>query len=243
MVRSGFAELPGSRVPAVSSDLGVFMRKLPLVLLVALAGTASGQPGADAPYPPPPPDPQPYPQPPPQQPPPPQPYAQPVPYQPGGYMPVQLSRDDAELLQRGEITEGAHFGGAAASIFLGFGLGQAIQGRYGDTGWIFTVGEAASFVALMIGVTQMVEDCFDTIDDNCNESRGEGLFIGGLVGFFAFRIWEVVDAFGGPSKHNRKVRELRMRLGMPVPMYTKRVMPYVNRTRDSGATAGLVFRF
>ena len=220
------------------------MRKLPLVLLAAIAGTASAQPGASdpPPYPPPPEETQP--------PPPPQPYPQPVPqplpppgYAPGGLVPVQLTVDEHQLLQQGEISDGAHIGGAVAAVFVGFGIGQAVQGRYGETGWIFTVGEIASFTALVIGLSQALDNCFDNIDGNCDDGRGEGLMIGGLVGLLAFRVWEVVDAFGGPPKHNRKVRELRMRLGMPMPMYTHRVVPYVNKTRDNGATAGVVFRF
>lgn len=212
------------------------MRKLAL-LVVLISSSAAAQPGADAPYPEPPPvqqPPQPYP------PPQPQPYQQPP---PAGYaVPVQLTPDQLELLQKGEISDGQHIGGAAASVFLGFGVGQAVQGRYGETGWIFTVGEIASITALFVGVGQALDDCFNT-NESCNDNKGEGLIIGGLVGLLVFRVWEVVDAFGGPPKHNRKVRELKMRLGMPVPMYTQRVVPYVNRTRDSGATAGLVFNF
>ncbi len=220
------------------------MRKLPLVLLVLLIGshTVLAQPGADAdaPYPPPPPPaPQPYPQPMP----PPQPYGQPPPgYQPGGYAPVQLTPHEHELLQKGEITDGQHIAGAAASIFVGFGIGQAVQGRYGETGWIFTVGEIASITALFVGVAQAFDGCGFEDSGTC-DNGGEELIIGGLIGLFAFRIWEVVDAFGGPPKHNRKVRELKMRLGIPQPMYTHRIVPFVNRTRDSGATAGIRFHF
>lgn len=216
------------------------MRKLPLVLLVVVFGSqAAAQPGADdAPYPAPPPVQQPPPQPYPQ------PYAPPQPppgYAQGGFMPVQLTPDQVELLQKGEISDGQHVGGAVASLFFGFGIGQAVQGRYGETGWIFTVGEVASFTAMMVGLFQAFDDC--AFNESCNNDRGSGLIVGGLVGLLVFRVWEVVDAFGGPPKHNRKVRELKMRLGMPVPMYTQRVVPYVNRTRDSGATAGVVFRF
>lgn len=221
------------------------MRKLPLALLVVgVSGSALAQPGVSdpadpSPYPPPPPPPQPYAQPQPYQPPPPpQGYAPP----PQTYLPVQLTPAEHQLLQRGEISDGAHVGGAVASLFFGFGVGQAVQGRYGDTGWIFTIGEVASLTALIVGIGQTFEDCFE-IDNTCNDDRGEGLMIGGLIGLIAFRVWEVADAFGGPSSHNRKVRELRMRLGMPQPMFTKRVLPYVNRTRDQGATAGVVFRF
>jgi hypothetical protein len=217
------------------------MRKLlPLALLV-VSGTAAAQPGADdAPYPPPPPGPAPAPAPPPQ---PYQPYSPPPPAYGPGFVPVQISAADAEILQKGEISDGAHIGGGLASVFLGFGIGQAVQGRYGETGWIFTVGEIASFTAMMVGVVQALDDCFGP-DESCSDNnRGDGLIIGGLIGFVAFRVWEVVDAFGGPPKHNAKVRELRMKLGMPMPMYTQRVTPYINRTRDNGAAAGLVFRF
>jgi len=157
-------------------------------------------------------------------------------------MQVQLSRDDAELLQRGEISDGQHVGGGVVSLFVGFGIGQAVQGRYGETGWIFTVGEIASCTALFIGLNK-VFDTFDDSNDSADTGGGGGLILGGLVGLLVFRVWEVVDAFGGPSKHNRKVRDLKMRLGMPVPMYTQRLAPFINRTRDNGATAGVMFRF
>ena len=239
----GVRTIPDARVEPVTSTAGVPMRKLAL-LVVLIGSNAAAQPGADAPYPePPPPAPvQPA------QPPPPQPYGQPPPgyvpggYVPGGMVPLQLTPDQVELLQKGEISDGQHVGGAFVSVFLGFGIGQAVQGRYGETGWIFTVGEIASFTALTVGLVQAIGDC-SSLDEFCEGSRGDGLIIGGLVGLLVFRVWEVVDAFGGPPKHNRKVRELKMRLGMPMPMYTQRVTPYVNRTRDSGATAGLVFRF
>jgi hypothetical protein len=224
------------------------MRKIPLalLLLVFAAGGAFAQPGPDpAPYPPQP-YPEPLPQPQPQQPPqgygpPPQGgYAPP----PQNYMPVQLSADDAAILQQGEISDGAHIGGAVASLFFGFGIGQAVQGRYSETGWIFTLGEAASFAALIYGVTQAFNDCFDIDNTSCDDGNNSGgVFIaGGLIGILVFRVWEVVDAFGGPPKHNQRVRNIKMRLGMPIPMYTK-MSPYMNRTRDGGGTAGLTFRF
>ena len=33
--------------------------------------------------------------------------------------------------------------------------------------------------------------------DNCDHSDGPPLMIAGLIGFTVFRIWEIVDAFGG----------------------------------------------
>jgi hypothetical protein len=217
-----------------------------LVLVMFLVGGALAQPGAE-----PAPDPSPYP-PPPAEPPPHQPYpAQPPPppgYAPGyappahQYIPVQLSIDDQRLLAQGEISDGQHVAGAALAIFFGFGVGQAVQGRWSETGWIFAVGEAASIAAIIVGLVRMVDDCFGS-DRSCNNSDGEILFVGGLISFSVLRIWEIVDSIAGPPKHNQRVRDLRMRLGMPMPIYT-RVMPYVAPARDGGGgVAGLTLRF
>lgn len=203
-----------------------------LFVLTVLQGAALAQPGqtpAPAPYPPPM-QPQPY----------------PYPYAPYPYgAPVQLTAEEQELLSQGEISDGQHIGGGLVSLMFGFGVGQAVQGRYGDTGWIFTLGEAASMTAILVGMVQAF-DCVDEFEDaSCDSSDSAGfLFVGGLIGLGVFRIWEIVDAFSGPTRHNAKVRALRMRLGIPQPMYTK-VMPYVapSLSRDGGGTAGLTLRF
>ena len=198
------------------------------------------------------PPPQPQPQPQPQQGYPQQgdPYGQP--YQPGVAYPsqpvmqTQLTVDEQWLLERGFISQGEHIGGGLAAMFLGFGIGQAIQGRWGDKGWIFTVGEAASIVGVFYGVAQAF-DCDGRYNDgyyeeNCGDD-GFGIFIVSMLAFSVFRVWETVDAFAAPPSHNRKVRMLRARLGMPVPMYT--MTPYVAPARgnDGGGTAGVTFRF
>lgn len=222
-------------------------------VLVVFVGAAQAQPGQVQPPPVQPPPVQPYPgqepypaQPPPYpaQPPPgqPQPYpAQPPPY---AYPPIQLTPEEHEMLMAGEISDGQHIVGVVASLGFGFGVGQAVQGRYSDTGWIFTVGELASITALMVGVFRAFDDCLE-LDDSCNDGNSDGvpLIVAGAIGLTVFRIWEIVDAIGGPSKHNARVRELRMRLGIPQPMYTK-ITPYVVPSRDGGGgTAGLSFRF
>ncbi len=212
-------------------------------LLLAIGGAvANAQPGQTPPiepYPPPPTSP--YPEPPPQAYPPQQPYV-PAPHQYQPPMQVQLTADEQELLQQGEISEGAHIGGGLLSLVMGFGLGQAVQGRWDETGWIFTLGEAASIAAIMVGASKSFDDCF-VGDERCNDSEGETYLVAGVVGFLVFRTWEIVDAFGGPGKHNRRVRDLRMRLGGPQPMYTRQLTPYLNKTRDGGGTAGVSFRF
>jgi hypothetical protein len=160
---------------------------------------------------------------------------QPQPPPPYGYQPVavQLTAGEHELLQRGEISDSAHVGGGMANVFLGFGIGQAIQGRWSEKGWLFTLGSAASIAAIVVGVTQSFEDGGDDVP---------ALFIAGYLSFLVFHVWGAVDAFVEPPKHNRRVRELKMRLGMPT-YFGQRVMPYLMKSRDGGGTAGLVFRF
>jgi hypothetical protein len=236
-----------------TASAGGAMRAIASVLFVVLAfhSAARAQPGPDGPqgqpYPPPG---QPYPAQPGQPyPAPGQPYPPPAgvmvppPYQ---YVPVQLTTDEQDLLSQGEITDGRHVGGILVSLFFGLGIGQAVQGRYGDTGWIFTVGEAASMVALIVGVVKTLDDCFDFDDRGCHEdSTGSVLLTGGVIGLFGFRIWEIVDAITGPPRHNTRLRQLRMRLGMPPASFARRLQPYIAPplSRDGGATAGLTLRF
>jgi hypothetical protein len=200
-----------------------------LACVLVLVTTAHAQPGQQPPY-----------QPPPQQPyvPPPQGYA------PAAYgQPPTITPEEHQLLLRGEISEGAHILGGAASFFLGFGTGQAIQGRWSDTGWIFTLGESASIAMMIAGVVRSIDDCgfgHETCDDE-GSADGTGMIVVGLVGFSVFRVWEIIDAIGGPSGHNRRVRELKWRLGIPVQV--SNLQPYVLRGRDGGGTAGLRFDF
>jgi hypothetical protein len=232
------------------------MRAIASVLFVVIAfqSAARAQPGPDT-SPPRPAAPsaqpgQPYPAqpgqpyPPPGQPYPPPGIAVPPPYQ---YQPIPLTSVEQDLLNSGEIADNRHVGGIVVSLFFGLGIGQAVQGRYGDTGWIFTLGETASVVALFVGVVKTIDDCFDTRDEpGCNDhSTGNALLIGGLVGLAAFRIWEVVDAITGPPRHNARVRELRLRLGMPPTSFARRLKPYLAPplSHDGGATAGLSLRF
>lgn len=192
--------------------------------LLAAQATALAQPGQ---APPPPPPPRYYP---------PQAYAPPP---QGG-----LTAEEQELLAEGEISDGAHIGGGFLSIFIGFGLGQAVQGRWSDTGWIFTLGEIGSIALLIYGIEQETDCVFD--DPSCDEDAGGASIAVGMIGLLVFRVWEVIDAFAGPARHNRRVRNLRMRMGYPPNgYYYGGVEPYVTPVGkdDDGAIAGIRLRF
>ena len=192
-------------------------------LLVVVAGVAHAQPGATEPYRPPEPQPYPQPYPPPQ----PQPYyAQPPP-------PAQLTEEEQELLDKGYISPGKYVGGGVTATALGWGIGHAIQGRWGERGWIFTVGEAASFVTLIYSMAEGF-----ACNSNCD--RYTTWMMVGALGLVGFRTWEILDAWIVPPRHNRRLRDLHLRMGMPPPVY---VMPYIAPRGDEGMTAGLTLRF
>jgi hypothetical protein len=204
-------------------------------LAVALAtgtGIASAQPGPDPNAPPPlPPDPN--------APPPPGPSGppgatwQPAPYQPGypqDYPRLQLQQlapDDQHLLARGEITDGQWIGGGVASILVGFGVGQAVQGRWGERGWIFTLGDAALGTVAMVSIGYTI-GC-SVSGTSCNTAIP--VMYGSVLALAAFRVLEVADAFAVPPARNARLRRLRMELGLPqVPSYA--LAPYLAPTRS-----------
>jgi len=199
---------------------------LGIVFSVFSASTADAQPGGQ-PYP--------YPQPQPQQP-------RPAPYYGGGYGSTPslrlLTLEEREILWRGEISSGQVIGGGLLSAWLGFGLGHAVQGRYGDVGWKFTVGEVAALGAIVTGALRASENDFR---QGRHDNGGESLLIGGVIAFGVIRVWEVIDAFVGPTSYNRKYRAVRWKAyGPQAPRYGLYVTPGGSR---GGGQAGLTLRF
>jgi hypothetical protein len=169
-------------------------------------------------------------------------------------MRVQLTLDEQFLMSRGYIKPGEHIGGGLAAVAFGFGVGQAIQGRWGETGWIFTVGETLTGIAFVYGFINVLT-CGDSFTiypggegdgggNPCRDRYGYAL-VGGLIGGLALRVWEVADAFIGPTRHNAELDKLRARLGLGMPV--AHVTPYLAPVRGAdglgGGVAGLSLRF
>jgi hypothetical protein len=144
---------------------------------------------------------------------------------------VRLSVDEEALLKQGFISDGQQVGGGLAAAVIGFGVGQALQGRWFDTGWIFTLGDGGLTVVGTIGLFRAIE----------GDPRGIALLALSAAGGTAFRIWGTIDAFAGPRAHNARVRELRARVARP-PFYA-RALPYVVPAAREGAVGGLSFAF
>lgn len=156
--------------------------------------------------------------------------------------PVQVTPDEYRLLQRGYISDGQHVGGGLVGTFFGFGLGHAVQGRWSEKGWMFTVGESAGIGLVMYGLIDCIED--DYYDEYGDDDCAWGSIAIGMVALSVFRIWELVDVWAGPAQHNARVRNLRYRLGLEAPPRTPAWGVFAAPPRDGeGAVAGITLRF
>ncbi len=147
-----------------------------------------------------------------------------------------LTDEEADIVAHGEISVGRWITGGVLASTIGFGLGQAVQGRWRYTGWMFTVGEAGSLVAVGYAGIDMIIN---------SDHRGKNdiqpyLLIGGLVLFGGLKIWDGIDGWIGPPRQNRRYRELLQRTGNRASVLEK-AQPYLAPV-EGGAVGGLAFR-
>lgn len=147
-----------------------------------------------------------------------------------------LTEEEADIVAHGEVSVGKWITGGVLASTIGFGIGQAAQGRWRYTGWIFTAGEAGSLVAVgYAGIDMLIN----------SDHRGKGDFqpyvlFGGLIVFGGLKIWDGIDGWAGPPRHNKRYRELLEKSGRK-PGLIDRVKPFVGPVRGpgDGAVAGL----
>lgn len=96
------------------------------------------------------------------------------------------------------ISNQDYIGGGLASLFIGFGAGHAIQGRYVESGWVFTVLDVTATASLLTGY-------FLARFDGGFEFPPRGVFgyyfygMAFLVG--VLRIWQTKDAWILPNNY------------------------------------------
>jgi hypothetical protein len=163
----------------------------------------------------------------------------PPPMQPGMPPPLlALSPEDQALLAEGEMPVMQHAIGTGLAVVVGFGTGQIVEHRWTDTGWIFTLGDAAALAAIIGGIHRLDLECVDGV---CTSNGRSGLLVAGVLGAIGLHVWEVVDAVLVPARRNRRVRELRARLG--IPPQPRPVSFYLAPGGRDGAVAGFALHF
>jgi hypothetical protein len=158
-------------------------------------------------------------------------------YQPA--TPIVLTDEEKELLDKGEIDVNRHWGGTFLAVFVGFGSGQAVQGRFGNSGAIYAVGEVVSAALAIEGASRVASTLFCT---SCSDNGGTSMMVGGLVLFSILHVAEVVDAIAAPPIHNARVRKLRARIDGRTTL--GHVAPYLAPAHGrDGTVAGIALRF
>lgn len=124
------------------------------------------------------------------------------PYDPNGFnYPTNLTQEDLDILRIGPISDGQYIAGGLLGIYPGLGIGHAVQGRWLQKGWIFTVGESVSAAVAVVGALRCIgyERCDNT------------LLLAGVVGLYGFKIWEIFDVWWTPRGWNDRYYQLRRR--------------------------------
>ena len=103
------------------------------------------------------------------------------------------------------ISNGQYIGGGIATLFLGWGIGHAVQGRYGEKGWIFTAGGAVFTIGLSGVLYSTLKAAEENPDDPSLSGLGYGFLGLWLVGT-GVKIWELIDVWMLPS-HYKVVKE------------------------------------
>lgn len=108
--------------------------------------------------------------------------------------------------ERPEIELGDYIAGGVLGTAVGFGIGHAVQGRWQDKGWIFTVGEAAGITLFAVGVAGLASSV-QTGSFDGPSSSSYALVAISMLAISGVRIWEIIDVWTAvrPQRRQRHV--------------------------------------
>ena len=135
----------------------------------------------------------------------------------GGVKEVENNRERAIEPTKGytkTLNNKEYIGGAFASMFLGFGIGHAIQGRWWDEGgWVFTLGEGVTLGVILSSILKGPTSnygSFDSIERVLWEVHNWSTYIS-LALFVSLRVWASIDTWVLPS-HIKVAQESRFQI-------------------------------
>jgi len=138
-----------------------------------------------------------------------------------------LTESERRLLERGEYDKNEIVGGGLLGSIVGFGSGHVVQGRYAETGWIYTAGEGAGLAVWGFGALGCVlGDQGDDLEDVLGSFECMTITAGvGLGGFLAFKLAEIVDVWAHPAVQIARFRKLKARTTPTSPRSRSRSRP------------------
>ena len=89
------------------------------------------------------------------------------------------------------------------ALFIGMGSGHAIQGRYHERGWIFSLGFALSAMTMVGGFVAFLMTAPPCEGDDCSNNTSLpvpakislGVTMVGATAFALVKVWETMDVF------------------------------------------------
>lgn len=101
------------------------------------------------------------------------------------------------------ISNNAYIASGLVSTFFGFGIGHAMQGRYGEAGWIFTAIDGVAFTGTVVsGVAAVGEGLGAIFGNQARSSSLSGYFFFGFLALYTgSRIWQIIDTWALPGNY------------------------------------------
>ena len=138
----------------------------------------------------------------------------------------------ADAAKPKHISNGRYIAGGIVGTAVGFGIGHAVQGSYGEIGWVFTAGEVAGLSMMIAGLSLGISRPRDGNDERQLKAIDKTLIFTGLATQLGFHIWEVVDVW-------TRIPEQRELAKASEPSFM--VLPTVASNSAFGLTAALRF--
>ena len=116
-----------------------------------------------------------------------------------------LAEKALEIAEPQGISHANYVTGGVIGTITGFGVGQAIHGRYWKTGWIFTLGEGAGlglfFVGTAIAVVHANPLLWILVPEQVNQNltAAAAFLWAGTIVYAGFRLGDVIDLWASPT--------------------------------------------
>ena len=104
------------------------------------------------------------------------------------------------------------FGSFRIPLLSGWGIGHAIQGRYSDRGWIFTVATGTLYTGVVASLLFFSAEALNTAAETTDEKTQQLRVLGSIAkmgtfvivagaGIIGVSIWNIVDVWDLPSHY------------------------------------------
>jgi hypothetical protein len=119
----------------------------------------------------------------------------------------ELTPKELKILAKGEISTERYLGAGILGSLVGFGSGQAVEGRYLTPGMIFSIGEGTGVALMLISPIFSEQSAHDRQEYGDDEPRAIAVL--GLTVFSLFRIADIVDVWLAPPILNARYRRVK----------------------------------